>query len=527
MPESICTSHDAAASIGIMEAVCLNGQPLTLGEIEGVSIHRCSVELAAAARERMSQSRELIEHIVATGQTVYGVNTGFGKLADVRISSDHLAQLQTNLVRSHAGGVGQPLSEPEARAMLLLRANVLAKGFSGCRVEVAELLVGLLNAGVHPVIPEKGSVGASGDLAPLAHLALVVIGEGEAFYDGQRIPGAEALQRAGLKPLQLAAKEGLALLNGTQAMVAVGALAAARAHRLVRLADVSGAMSLDALMGTPVAFDERIQQARPHAGQIAAAAHLTALLQDSAIRESHREHCSRVQDAYCLRCMPQVHGAVRDVLAHVSGILETEAGSATDNPLVFPSPGSLDGGAVLSGGNFHGAPLSYAFDYAAIAVTDLAGITERRIDRLLNPDINEGLPAFLSPDPGLSSGFMMAQIVSAALINECQVLAHPSSTGSIPTDGGKEDHVSMGMTGALKLRQIVENVEHIVAIELMCAAQAVEFRRPLRTSPRLEDVIFAVRSIVPRLEQDRVLSPDIESLAAAVRSGVFHPACGA
>jgi histidine ammonia-lyase len=505
-----------------MNPVRLDGQPLTLADIEAVSLHRCPVEIARASCERMAQSRALIEHIVAAGQTVYGVNTGFGKLADVRISSDHLAQLQTNLVRSHSGGVGQPLSEPESRAMLLLRANVLAKGFSGSRVELAELLVAMLNAGVHPVIPEKGSVGASGDLAPLAHLALVVIGEGEAIHNGVRICGVEALTRAGLKPLQLAAKEGLALLNGTQAMVAVGGLALARAHRLVRIADVSGAMALDALMGTPAAFDDRIHQARPHAGQVAAAAHLISLLAGSEIRESHREHCTRVQDAYCLRCMPQVHGAVRGVLAHVARILETEAGSATDNPLVFPSSAE-NGGDVISGGNFHGAPLSYAFDYAAIAVTDLAGITERRVDRLLNPDINEGLPAFLSPDPGLSSGFMIAQIVAAALINECQVLAHPSSTGSIPTDGGKEDHVSMGMTGALKLRNIVDNVERIVAIELMCAAQAVEFRRPLRSSPKLEDVLFAVRTIVPRLEQDRVLASDIEALASAVRTGVFNP----
>ncbi|HKF50018.1 MAG TPA: histidine ammonia-lyase [Terracidiphilus sp.] len=505
-----------------MEGLLLDGQPLTLGEIEDVALRGRAVEIAGTARERMATSRALIEQIVAAGQTVYGVNTGFGKLSDVRISDEDLAQLQTNLVRSHSGGVGQPLSEAESRAMLLLRANVLAKGFSGCRVEVAELLTKLLNAGVHPVIPEKGSVGASGDLAPLAHLALVVIGEGEAFYKGERMHGAEALRRAGLKPLQLAAKEGLALLNGTQAMVAVGGLAVARAQRLARLADVAGAMSLDALKGTPVAFDSRIQQARPHAGQIAAAAHLTALLLGSEIRDSHRQHCSRVQDAYCLRCMPQVHGAVRDVLAHVGSVLQVEAGSATDNPLVFPGPDSEEPEhGVLSGGNFHGAPLSYAFDYAAIAVTDLAGITERRIDRLLNPDINEGLPAFLSPDPGLSSGFMMAQIVSAALINECQVLAHPSSTGSIPTDGGKEDHVSMGMTGALKLRQIVENVERIVAIELMCAAQAVEFRRPLKSSPQLEAVHDAIRGIVPRLEQDRVLAADIEALAAAVRSGTF------
>ena len=532
-----------------METLTLDGQALSLAEIEAVAVGRRRVEVSAGARERGAMSRALIERIVAEGQTVYGVNTGFGKLADVRISNDHLAQLQTNLVRSHAGGVGQPLSEAESRAMVLLRANVLAKGFSGTRADVLELLVGMLNAGVTPVIPEKGSVGASGDLAPLAHLALVVIGEGEAWFDdapptlatktnasrgwgtrlewgtqiaGDRMAGGEALRRAGLKPVQLAAKEGLALLNGTQAMAAVGGLAAARAQRLVRLADVAGAMSLDALLGTPVAFDARIHRTRPHAGQVAAAAHLVALMEGSEIRESHREHCSRVQDAYCLRCMPQVHGAVRGVLAHVAGVVETEAGSATDNPLVFPDE---TGGAVLSGGNFHGAPLAYAFDYAAVAVTDLAGITERRIDRLLNPDINEGLPAFLSPDPGLSSGFMIAQIVAAALINECQVLAHPSSTGSIPTDGGKEDHVSMGMTGALKLRQIVENAERIVAIELMCAAQAVEFRRPLKSSAKLEGVLAAVRSVVPRLEQDRVLAGDIDAMAAAVRAGVFGEWC--
>jgi histidine ammonia-lyase len=511
-----------------MEVLTLDGQPLSLADIEAVALHSCPVDLAPAARERVAASRALIEQIVAAGQTVYGVNTGFGKLSDVRISDDKLAQLQTNLVRSHAGGVGQPLSEAESRAMLLLRANVLAKGFSGCRIEVLELLIALLNSGVHPVIPEKGSVGASGDLAPLAHLALVVIGEGEAYYKGDRIPGGEALRRAGLMPIQLAAKEGLALLNGTQAMGAVGGLAVARAQRLVRLADVAGAMSLDALLGTPVAFDPRIQQARPHAGQIAAAAHLTSLMLGSEIRESHREHCSRVQDAYCLRCMPQVHGAVRDALGHVASVFEIEAGSATDNPLVFPDQdpaGANAGGDVLSGGNFHGAPLSYALDYAAIVITDLAGITERRIDRLLNPDINEGLPAFLSPDPGLSSGFMMAQIVSAALINECQVLSHPSSTGSIPTDGGKEDHVSMGMTGALKLRQIVENVECVVAIELMCAAQAIEFRHPLRSSAQLEAVHDAIRNVVPRLEQDRVLSGDIETLAAAVRNGMFNNWC--
>jgi len=473
-----------------MKALLLDGQPLSLAQIESVAIAGAQVAIAPAAQKRVRHSRTLIEEILAAGETVYGVNTGFGKLSDVRVPPDKLADLQRNLVRSHAGGVGNPLSEAEARAMLLLRANVLAKGFSGVRLELLQLLVALLNAGVHPVIPEKGSVGASGDLAPLAHLALVVIGEGEAFYQGERIAGGEALRRAGLKPLQLGAKEGLALLNGTQAMTAVGALAVARAQRIVRLADLAGAMSLEALMGTPAAFD------------------------------------TRVQDAYCLRCMPQVHGAVRDVLAHVSGVLEIEAGSATDNPLIFPEGSSKDGGAVLSGGNFHGAPLAYAFDYAALAVTDLCSITERRIDRLLNPDINEGLPAFLSADPGLSSGFMMAQIVSAALINECQVLSHPSSTGSIPTDGGKEDHVSMGMTGALKLRQIVENAERILAIELMCATQGLDFRLPLGSSYSIERARAAVRAVVPRLQEDRVLAPDIDALAAALRAGKLDEWCG-
>ena len=506
-----------------MERLILDGQALTLAEIEAVSLAGCEVAVAPAALRRVVESRGLIEGILAAGETVYGVNTGFGKLSDVRIPPDKLAQLQMNLVRSHAGGAGQPLSEAESRAMVLLRANVLAKGFSGCRPALVEGLVALLNAGVHPVIPEKGSVGASGDLAPLAHLALVIIGEGEAIYKGERMAGGEALRRAGLEPIALAAKEGLALLNGTQAMTAVGGLATARARRVAKLADVAGAMSLEALMGTPAAFDERIHKARPHRGQIAAAAHLIELLAGSEIREAHRERDSRVQDAYCLRCMPQVHGAARDVLDHVAGVLEIEAGSATDNPLVFPgSPaGTLTGGAVVSGGNFHGAPLAYAFDYAAIALTDLAGITERRIDRLLNPDINEGLPAFLSPDPGLSSGFMIAQIVAAALINECQVLSHPASTGNIPTDGGKEDHVSMGMTGALKLRQIVDNAERITAIELMCAAQALEFRRPLKSSPEIESAHAKVRSVVRRLGEDRVLSTDIDALAGAVRAGAF------
>jgi histidine ammonia-lyase len=507
-----------------VETLVLDGQPMRAGDIEAVAIGDRKVEIAREARMRIAVSRAAIEQILAEGRTVYGVNTGFGKLSDVHIPPESLGALQVNLVRSHAGGIGQPLSVHEARAMVLLRANVLVKGYSGVRPDLVEFLAAMLNAGVTPVIPEKGSVGASGDLAPLAHLALVVIGEGEAWFAGERLPGSEALRRAGLVPQMLAAKEGLALLNGTQAMNAVGLLVLERARRLVRLADVAGAMSLEALRGTPAAFDERIHKARPHAGQIAAAEHLTALLADSEIRESHREHDSRVQDAYCLRCMPQVHGAVRDVLEHVAGILEIESGSATDNPLIFPDLSfktEEHASAALQGGNFHGAPLAYAFDYAAIALTDLAGITERRIDRLLNPDINEGLPPFLAGAAGLESGFMIAQIASAALINECQVLSHPASTGSIPTSGGKEDHVSMGMTGALKLRQIVENVEQVVAIELMCAAQGVECRLPLKPGIEVGRAHEAVRRVVAPLHRDRVLAGDIEKLAAAVRGGVF------
>ena len=498
----------------------LTGWPLSLAEIASVAMHHRAVEVSSDSIAHVARSRAVIERILATGQTVYGVNTGFGKLADVRIPAEKLAQLQTNLVRSHACGLGSPLSESEARAMLLLRANVLAKGFSGVRPAVLQLLVAMLNAGVHPVIPAKGSVGASGDLAPLAHLALVVIGEGEATYRGARVPGAEALDAAGLAPIQLAAKEGLALLNGTQAMTAVGALAIKHGRHLAQVADLAGAMALEALMGTPTAFDPRIHAARPHAGQIASAANLIAILTDSEIRESHREGDTRVQDAYCLRCMPQVHGAVRGVLDHVTQILETESGSATDNPLVFPDDDSSVA-EVVSGGNFHGAPLAYAFDYAAIALTDLASISERRIDRLINPDINEGLPAFLCADAGLSSGYMIAHVTAAALLNECKVLAHPSSTDSVPTSGGKEDHVSMGMTGALKLRQIVQNLEHILAIEMLCAAQGLDYRLPLRPSRAVAQAHAVIRAAVAHLDEDRVPAPDIEAIAALIRSNAL------
>jgi histidine ammonia-lyase len=481
-----------------------------------VANKREHVSLADDARTRIDASRSVIEKIVAENRTVYGVNTGFGKLSDVHIDPHQLRELQLNLVRSHSCGLGQPLSEAEARAMLLLRANVMACGMSGARSLVVDTLLAMLNRGVTPVVPEKGSVGASGDLAPLAHLALVTIGEGEAFYEGERLGGAEALQRAGITPLTLEVKEGLALLNGTQAMGAVGGLALARAERLSRLADVSGAMSLEGLKGTPVAFDERIHAARPQAGQMAVAAHLRELLEGSEIRTSHLENDPRVQDAYSLRCMPQVHGAVRGALDHVREIVEVESGSATDNPLVFSETGE-----VFSGGNFHGAPLALAFDYAAIALTDLMSITERRIDRLVNPDTNEDLPPFLTAQAGTSSGFMMLQVTAVALLSEAKVLAHPASVDNVPTDGGKEDHVSMGMTAATKLRGIVDIAEAATAIELITAAEALEYRAPLSPGRGVKRAYDIVRAHVPRLTADRSMSSDIEEVVKAIRAGEF------
>ena len=497
----------------------LNGDPLTLAQLDAVAAATLEVAIAPGSRSRMLASRAVVDRAAAGDAAAYGINTGFGKLADVRVAPDQVAVLQQNLVRSHCCGVGEPLSEAEVRGMLLLRANVLAKGRSGVRTEVAELLAAMLHHRIHPVVPSRGSVGASGDLAPLAHLALALIGEGEVFTDGKRVAAATALAAAGLSPLQLLAKEGLALLNGTQAMASVGGLSLFRAQRVVRLFDLAGAMSLEGLRGTPAAFDARIHEARPHPGQIAAAAHLRALMEQSEIRESHRLNDPRVQDAYCLRCMPQVHGAVRGVLDHATAVIETETGSATDNPLIFAT-GDGDGD-ILSGGNFHGAPLAFALDYAAIGLADLLSISERRIDRLINPDINEGLPPFLSDNPGISSGFMIAHVTSAALLNEAKVLAHPASVDSVPTSGGKEDHVSMGMTAALKLRQVVENAEMVLGIELMTAAQALEFRLPLRAALRVEAARARVREFVAPLREDRVLSGDITKLAAAIRGGAF------
>ena len=398
----------------------IDGQRLSLPQIASVARGEEHITLSANAHERVERARRIVEQIISEGRTVYGVNTGFGKLSDVRIENSQLRELQLNLVRSHSCGLGMPLSIQEARGMLLLRANVLAQGYSGCRPIVVERLTEMLERGVTPVIPEKGSVGASGDLAPLAHLALTMIGEGEAFFGNERMASRDALERAAIERLELEAKEGIALLNGTQAMAAVGGLALYRAERVVRLADVAGAMSLEALRGTPVAFDDRIHVARPQAGQTEVAAHLRELLRDSEIRKSHLENDPRVQDAYSLRCIPQVNGAVRGALAHAREVVEIESGSATDNPLVF-----AESGEVLSGGNFHGAPLALAFDYAAMALTDLMSITERRIDRLVNPDANEDLPPFLTTHPGPASGFMMLQIVAAALLSEAKVLATP------------------------------------------------------------------------------------------------------
>jgi len=494
----------------------LSGRPLTLDEIASVAHQHQQVKLHPTAIGRIEAARKVVDDICESGTPTYGINTGFGRLSDVHVPPDQLKALQLNLVRSHACGVGPLLSEAEVRAMMLLRANVLAVGHSGIRVSVVETILDMLNKGVHPVIPEKGSVGASGDLAPLAHLALTVIGEADAHFKGVRMRSSEAMAKAGIKPVELQAKEGLALLNGTQAMGAVGALALHRAQRISLLADAAGACTLEALLGTPVAFDDRIHQCRPHPGQIAVAKHLRHLLADSEIRESHRVGDPRVQDAYSLRCMPQVHGAVRGVFAHAKEIVEIESGSATDNPLVF-----ADAGDVLSGGNFHGAPLAMAFDYCAIAMTDLMSISERRIDRLVNPDLNEHLPPFLCAEPGISSGFMIAHVTAVSLLNEAKILSHPASTDNLPTSGGKEDHVSMGMVAARKFRIITDCAARVLAIELMAATEGLEYRKPLKPGKGVQRIYDEVRKLVSRLEADRVLSGDIERLAEAINDGTI------
>ena len=493
----------------------LDGASLTIADVVALAAGGRSVTLAPSAAARMRATRTVVEGLAARGEAVYGVTTGFGKLSDVAIPADQLAQLQVNLIRSHAAGVGPRLPEEEVRAMMLLRANVLAKGFSGARPALAELLCGMLNARCWPDIPEQGSVGASGDLAPLAHLALALIGEGELNHPGGRGPAAEVLAAHGLATVTLGPKEGLALINGTQAHTAVAALAVTAARRAWVTAHVAGAMSLEALLGTPTPFDPRIHAARGQRGQQVSAALLLELLRDSQIRESHREGDTRVQDAYALRCMPQVHGPVLEAIEFAEGLIATELNAATDNPLVF------DDGTMLSGGNFHGQAVALALDILAIVMTNLAVMSERRIDRLVHPDLNEGLPPFLTPTAGVSSGFMMAQVTAAAITSECKGLAHPASVDSIPTDGSKEDVVPMAMGAATKLRRLLRNVESVLAVEVMCATQGIDFRRPLRGSRAVEAAHAEVRSLVPALTADRVLGPDIERLALAIRQGRF------
>ncbi len=501
--------------------VLLEGGTLTLEQVERVArAPLAHVAFSEAVRDRIEAARAVVERAVAERRVVYGLTTGFGALAEVVIPPERIRELQLNLIRSHASGVGEPLLPDETRAITLLRANVLALGHSGVRPAVVELLLELLNRRVQPVIPALGSVGASGDLAPLSHLALVLIGEGEAVFDGERLPGAEALRRADLQPLVLEAKEGLALNNGTQAQTGIGVLALLDAERALETADVAGAMSLEALRGTPTPFDAAIQAVRPHPGQAASAARLRALLAGSAIRESHRHDDPRVQDAYSLRCMPQVHGAALNALAYARQVLQVEANSATDNPLIFPEPGGAGEGRILSGGNFHGQPVAQVLDLMAIALADVGAISERRIARLVDPSLS-GLPAFLTPDAGVSSGLMMAQIVAAALVNELRLRAAPASSDSIPTDADKEDHVSMGMAAALKARAAVALLQQVLALELLTAAQALEFLKPLRPGRGVLAAYTTIRRLVAPLTTDRSLTPDIERLAAAVRDGAF------
>lgn len=520
--------------------------PLTLDALVEVAHAGRPVELSEAARERIGRARAVVDQLTAAGDaapSVYGVNTGFGFLADVRIGAAEIRELQRNLIRSHAAGVGPLMPVPVVRAMMLLRTQTLSLGHSGTRIAVAERLCELLNRRLHPCVPSRGSVGASGDLAPLAHLALALLGEGEmqTGWPGttgtlSTRPAAEVLREAGIEPLVLEAKEGLALVNGTQCMTALGALALHDALDACRLADLAGAMSLEALKGTPRAFDPRIHAARPHPGQAVVAKNLRALLERSAIVESHRD-CGKVQDPYSLRCMPQVHGATRDALAYAQEVLLREAVSATDNPLIFVTPEGVDpeGGAqggglradFISGGNFHGQPVALALDFAGIAVAELANISERRIEQLVNPHLS-GLPAFLTPHSGLNSGYMIAQVTAAALVSENKILAHPASVDSIPSSAGREDHVSMGVHAGDKLLRIVDNVRNVLAIELCCAAQGLHLRMPLRPGPALQAVYSVIRDVIPPLSADRVLSQEIAAMRrlcderAIVRAALGH-----
>ncbi len=515
-----------------MNALHINGNDLTLEAVREVAVERRPVLLLAEAREAVNRARAVVDALVAENRVSYAITTGVGKLSDVRIVGEQIRELQVNLVRSHAVGVGEPLSVGETRAMMLLRANSLSKGHSGVRSAVIDTICDMLNRGVTPMVPSQGSVGASGDLAPLAHLALALIGEGECLDErGTRIPAADAMRRAQVKPLVLEAKEAVSLINGTQAMLGVGVLALLAAETLADTADVIGAMALDALRGTDVAFDERIHKARPHNGQLQTAANLRKMLEGSQLCESHRD-CDRVQDAYSLRCMPQVHGAVRNTLAHCREVMEIEVNSAVDNPLVFLK-GQANQGAfvhpaersaaseadVISGGNFHGQPVAFVLDFMGIALSALAGISERRLERMVNPALSEGLPPFLAAGAGLNSGFMMPQVAAASLVSGNKVLAHPASVDSITTSGNKEDYVSMGMTAALKLKKIVENTRNAIAIEAMAAAQALDFLAPLKTSKRGQTAHAAIRTVCATMDKDRVMYQDFARIAELIASG--------
>lgn len=494
--------------------ILLTGRDLTLEDVRRVAEKvDVRVELDGGAADAVDRARGFIEKSVEMGEPIYGVTTGFGRMAEVVISPDERALLQENLVRSHASGVGRPLDRTSVRAVMLLRANALARGHSGCRRVVVERLLELLNAGIHPLVPEVGSVGASGDLAPLAHVALVLTGEGEVLVDGVRRPAAEVLAAHGVEPLTLEAKEGLALINGTQVTTGLGILALVAAEEAMDAAECAGALTLEGLRGTPEAFREEVHRVRPHPGQMESGRRLARLLEGSEIRESHRFGDPRVQDAYSLRCMPQVHGAARQALAYVRGVLETEANSVTDNPLIFP-----DEGLVVSAGNFHAQIVAQALDLLAVALADAASIAERRIERLLNPDLS-GLPAFLATHPGLESGYMIAQVTAVDLLGEMRALAHPVSVDSAPTSANQEDHVSMGLASARKARRSVECFQYVLAVELLCGARALEHRRPLRSSPAVEAVYRSVRERAPAREGDRPLAGELEAVRGLVAEG--------
>ncbi len=492
--------------------VAIDGESLTIDDVVQVARFGKKVEIAVSAVDQIKKSRNVIENAIKEGRTVYGVNTGFGDLASVSIGPKDLAKLQVNLIRSHSVGVGEPFPIDVVRGMILLRANALTKGYSGIRLEVVTSLIEMLNSGVTPVVPQQGSVGSSGDLAPLAHMALVLIGEGAAFYKGERTDGLQALKKAGLKPIELQAKEGVALINGTQPMTSVGALTVYDALQTVKDAMIAFSLSLEALRGTRKGLDERIHAIRAHEGQTDVAKAMRALLLDSEINQSHAE-CGKVQDAYSLRCAPQVIGASLDTIRYVQSVIETEINSATDNPLVFP-----DDGSVISGGNFHGQPIALAMDFLGIALSELANISERRINRLVNPHLS-GLPAFLTTEGGLESGMMIAQYTAAALVSENKVLAHPASVDSIPTSADQEDHVSMGTIAARKASSILENVKNVIAIEYMCATQGIDLLAPLKAAQPLEVAKSLIRELVPKLEDDRTLAPDIEKIRSLMTSG--------